>query len=68
MTILLDDRGILEERSDQYLAPRYQNFRGRTARKLEDCNKPFAEALKVVMRIWSRVEDDVKKWILGQPN
>lgn len=41
---LLKDRGGLKELSDQYVVPRYPNFRGRTARKLEDYDKGFAES------------------------
>jgi HEPN domain-containing protein len=66
---LLKDRGVLEELSDQYLAPRYPNFRGRTARELEDYDKGFAEScLSMVVRIWSRVEDAVRQWVSDQPS
>jgi len=59
---LLEDKAGLEELSDQYLAPRYPNFKGRTARKLQDYDKSFAEScLRMVMGIWSRVEKAVKQ-------
>jgi len=64
---LLKDADVLEELSDQYLAPCYPNFRGRVARKLEDYDKGLAEScLRMVMRIWSKVEEAVKQWISDQ--
>jgi len=64
---LLRDRSDLEDLSDQYLAPRYPNFKGRTSRKLKDYDKSFAgSCLKMVMRIWSRVEDTVREWVSDQ--
>jgi len=61
---LLKDRHGIEELSDQYLAPRYPNFKGKTARKLEDYDREFAEScLGMVMKIWSRVEGLIKPWI-----
>lgn len=66
---LLKDGDVLEELSDQYLTPRYPNFRGRTARKLEDYDKSFAEScLRMVMKIWSRIEDAIRHWISDQPS
>jgi hypothetical protein len=41
---LLKDRGGLKELSDQYVVPRYPNFRGRTAWKLKDYDKDFTES------------------------
>jgi len=61
---LLRDRRGLGELSDQYVAPRYPNFKGETARRLEDYDRGFADScLRMAMKIWSRVERSLKPWI-----
>lgn len=50
---LTDD---LRELSDQYIAPRYPNFVGRTKRELEDYDEELSEAcLALAKRILARV-------------
>ncbi|KPV62487.1 MAG: HEPN domain protein [Candidatus Bathyarchaeota archaeon BA1] len=59
---LIERREMLEELSDQYLAPRYPNFRGKTARKIEDYTEDFAKScLGVVRKIWERVRKKLKQ-------
>ncbi len=54
-------KGKVEELSEQYMSPRYPNFKGRTARKLEEYDRLFAEScLEVTMKIWERVIEKLK--------
>lgn len=62
---LMGEKEQLEELSDQYLAPRYPNFRGKTARKLEDYTEGFAKScLGVARKIWERGEKRLRQGVL----
>ncbi|KPV62559.1 MAG: HEPN domain protein [Candidatus Bathyarchaeota archaeon BA1] len=51
--------------SDQYMAPRYPNFREERGIKLEDYTEDFAkQCLRTAKMIWERALEHIKNMIL----